>query len=98
MPAMPISNKTRAFFMTPMEDGLRIAGTVEIAGLDAPPNERRAKILVEHARRMFPATAGGRGALLDGFPPVHAGQSADPGTGAPGIPGCISCSATAISA
>lgn len=54
-PPLPISSKTRAFFMTPMEDGLRIAGTVEIAGLDAPPDERRAKILVEHARRLFPA-------------------------------------------
>jgi glycine/D-amino acid oxidase-like deaminating enzyme len=53
-PPIPISSKTRAFFMTPMEDGLRIAGTVEIAGLDAPPDERRARILVEHARRLFP--------------------------------------------
>lgn len=53
-PRIPISSKTRAFFMTPMEDGLRVAGTVEIAGLDAPPNEQRAKILVDHARRLFP--------------------------------------------
>jgi D-amino-acid dehydrogenase len=53
-PPIPLSNKTRGFFMTPMEDGLRIAGTVEIAGLDAPPDERRAKVLVDHARRMFP--------------------------------------------
>ena len=53
-PQMPISSKTRAFGITPMEDGVRIAGTVEIAGLDAPPNEQRAKVLVEHARRMFP--------------------------------------------
>ncbi len=54
-PSIPISSKTRAFFMTPMEDGLRVAGTVEIAGLDAPPDEKRAKILVDHARRLFPA-------------------------------------------
>jgi glycine/D-amino acid oxidase-like deaminating enzyme len=53
-PQMPISSKTRAFGITPMEDGVRIAGTVEIAGLDAPPNEQRAKVLVEHAKRMFP--------------------------------------------
>jgi D-amino-acid dehydrogenase len=53
-PPIPISSKTRAFFLTPMEDGLRIAGTVEIAGLDAPPDERRARILVEHAQRLFP--------------------------------------------
>ncbi len=53
-PQIPISSKTRAVFLTPMEDGLRVAGTVEIAGLDAPPDERRAAILVEHARRLFP--------------------------------------------
>ncbi len=53
-PQIPISSKTRGFFITPMEDGLRVAGTVEIAGLDAPPNEQRARILVDHARRLFP--------------------------------------------
>lgn len=58
MPNLPISNKTRAFGVTLMEDGLRVAGTVEIAGLDAPPNERRAKILVDHAKRMFPGLSG----------------------------------------
>jgi glycine/D-amino acid oxidase-like deaminating enzyme len=51
---MPISNKTRAFGVTPMEHGLRVAGTVEIAGLNAPPNEERAKILLEHIKGMFP--------------------------------------------
>ena len=86
-PAIPISSKTRAFFMTPMEDGVRVAGTVEIAGLDAPPDERRAQILVDHARRLFPGVAIQRGALLDGIPPVHARQPADPRTrGAPPRP------------
>ena len=51
---MPISNKTRAFGVTPMEHGLRVAGTVEIAGLEAPPNEARAKVLLEHIKGMFP--------------------------------------------
>jgi glycine/D-amino acid oxidase-like deaminating enzyme len=50
---MPISNKSRAFGVTPMEHGLRVAGTVEIAGLEAPPNEARAKVLLEHIRGMF---------------------------------------------
>lgn len=58
-PPIPVSNKTRGFFLTPMEDGLRVAGTVEIAGLDAPPDERRAKVLVDHARRLFPALQAG---------------------------------------
>jgi glycine/D-amino acid oxidase-like deaminating enzyme len=69
MPALPISNKTRAFGVTPMEDGLRVAGTVEISGLDAPPNEERAKILVQHARRMFPALTGGQVRYWMGFRP-----------------------------
>ena len=51
---MPISNKTRAFGVTPMEHGLRVAGTVEIAGLEAPPNEARATVLLEHIKGMFP--------------------------------------------
>jgi glycine/D-amino acid oxidase-like deaminating enzyme len=69
MPALPISNKTRAFGVTPMEDGLRVAGTVEIAGLDAPPNEERAKALVQHARRMFPALSGAQVRYWMGFRP-----------------------------
>lgn len=69
MPALPISNKTRAFGLTPMADGLRVAGTVEIAGLDAPPNEERARILVGHARRMFPRLSGAKARYWMGFRP-----------------------------
>jgi len=69
MPALPISNKTRAFGVTPMEDGLRLAGTVEIAGLAAPPNEERAKILVQHAKGMFPALSGAKVRYWMGFRP-----------------------------
>ena len=50
-----ISNKSRSFGVTPMERGLRVAGTVEIAGLEAPPDERRAKALVASVRTMFPS-------------------------------------------
>ena len=53
-PRLPITNKSRGFAITPMEEGLRIAGTVEIAGLEAPPNLRRARIPVQHAKRLFP--------------------------------------------
>ncbi len=49
----------RKFIATPMETGLRFAGTVEIAGLDAPPNYRRADALLEQGRAMFPGLAGG---------------------------------------
>ncbi len=44
----------RAFVATPMEMGMRFAGTVELAGLDAPPNPGRAKVLLEHGKRMVP--------------------------------------------
>ena len=37
--------------------GLRLAGQVELASLDAPPNWGRAKILLNYVRRIFPALA-----------------------------------------
>jgi D-amino-acid dehydrogenase len=40
--------------MTPMIMGLRIAGTVELAGMDAPPNYARARKLLEVGRSIFP--------------------------------------------
>lgn len=49
-----LANKSRSFGLTPMEHGLRVAGTVEIAGLDAPPNEKRAVALLANVKRMFP--------------------------------------------
>ncbi len=68
-PPMPISNKSRGFGVTPMEHGLRAAGTVEIAGLDAPPDERRAAILVQHAKRLFPDLEHGPPRYWMGFRP-----------------------------
>jgi D-amino-acid dehydrogenase len=53
-PRLPIASGERKYFATPMEDGLRIAGTVELAGLDAPPNYARADALLEQARRALP--------------------------------------------
>jgi D-amino-acid dehydrogenase len=43
---------------TSMETGLRLAGTVEFAGLEAAPDWRRSEILLEHARRVFPGLTG----------------------------------------
>ena len=40
-------------FVTPMEDGLRVGGTVEIGGLKRPPDARRAAILEHIARQTF---------------------------------------------
>jgi D-amino-acid dehydrogenase len=64
-----ISNKSRSFGVTPMEHGLRVAGTVEIAGLDAPPDERRAEALIGNVRRMFPGIATHGHRLWMGFRP-----------------------------
>ncbi|MBB6219728.1 NAD(P)/FAD-dependent oxidoreductase [Rhizobium leguminosarum] len=44
----------RAFMVTPTACGIRVGGTVEMAGLDAPPDYRRAKILVKRAREALP--------------------------------------------
>jgi len=44
-------------FIAPMEGGLRVGGTVEIAGLKAPPNLRRAAGIERIAREAFPALA-----------------------------------------
>jgi D-amino-acid dehydrogenase len=41
-----------------METGLRVGGTVEIAGLAAPPDWRRARMLAEAARDAFPSLRG----------------------------------------
>ena len=49
-----LMNREDMIGVTPLETGLRIAGTVEIAGVDAPPDYRRAEVLLNHARRMFP--------------------------------------------
>ena len=42
------------FCATPMEDGLRLAGTVEFAGLQAPPNFYRSDMLYDIAKKYLP--------------------------------------------
>ncbi|WP_106268929.1 NAD(P)/FAD-dependent oxidoreductase [Donghicola tyrosinivorans] len=44
----------RAFMVTPTAGGIRIGGTVEMAGLDAAPNWGRAKITVRRAKEALP--------------------------------------------
>jgi D-amino-acid dehydrogenase len=44
----------RAFMITPTAGGIRVGGSVEMAGLDAAPNFRRARVLVEHAKAALP--------------------------------------------
>lgn len=49
----PIAWAEGAFYATPMEHGLRLAGTVEIDHLDAPPNPARTDALARRAHVMF---------------------------------------------
>ncbi|MGE0801701.1 MAG: NAD(P)/FAD-dependent oxidoreductase [Lautropia sp.] len=68
----------RKVFVTPMEEGLRVGGTVEIAGLDAAPDWRRAALLERVARQAFSGLdeaassrwAGHRPCLPDSVPVV----------------------------
>ena len=50
-PACPTS---RGFYLCPMEGRLRVAGTVELGGLEAPPSRHRLDRLLEGARAVFP--------------------------------------------
>ena len=51
----PVFDGEGKFAATSMEPGLRLAGTVELAGLKARPDWRRARHLLDRGRRMFPA-------------------------------------------
>jgi D-amino-acid dehydrogenase len=50
----PVIPADRKVFVSPMETGLRVAGTVEFGGLDAPPSPKRARLLVEDLAAVFP--------------------------------------------
>lgn len=70
----------RAFMVTPTAGGIRVGGTVEMAGLDAPPDYRRAKVTVRRAQTALPGLAcaeftewmGHRPALPDTVPIISA--------------------------
>lgn len=53
MPRMPLYSGDHSFAIAPLEIGLRLAGTVELGGLEAEPDYRRAEILMKHGRRLF---------------------------------------------
>lgn len=44
----------KAFMVTPTAGGIRVGGTVEMAGIDAAPDYRRSKITVKRAREALP--------------------------------------------
>ena len=73
-----IMESDRKFMATPMEMGLRFAGTVELASVDAAPDYRRTQAILSGARRMFPNLRteahtqwmGRRPSLPDGLPVI----------------------------
>ena len=56
-PRIPTMAAEGKFVATPMEPGLRFAGTVEFAGLEAPPDWRRARALLQQGQDMYPELA-----------------------------------------
>ena len=53
-PRTPTTCVAGKFIATPMAAGIRVAGTVEFAGLVAPPNWSRADILLRQLQAMYP--------------------------------------------
>jgi D-amino-acid dehydrogenase len=72
----------KKIFVTSMEMGLRIAGTVEFGNLDSPPNFRRALALIDHGKGLLPALnaepyskwMGNRPCLPDSLPVIGPSQ------------------------
>ena len=64
----PVNWNGGGFYMTPMQGGLRCAGTVELGGLDAPPDPNRAAVIEKQVRRILP-DAGARQSDWLGFRP-----------------------------
>ena len=97
---MPILNKTGYFGVCSMSEGIRVSGTVEIAGLEAPPTLARADNLITLVTRMFPQLTyddtvywmGHRPSTPDGLPVIgpikgHQGLYACFGHGHAGLTG-----------
>ena len=49
----PVVFSNRGFGMTPMEQGLRVVGTVEFGGLKNPPSKERINNLINNAKYML---------------------------------------------
>jgi D-amino-acid dehydrogenase len=56
-PNHPTMFMDKKVIVTPMATGLRIAGQVEIAGLDDMPNWQRAQVLRQHLASLYPGLA-----------------------------------------
>ncbi|MEK1931166.1 MAG: FAD-dependent oxidoreductase [Pararhizobium sp.] len=64
----PVCYPEHGFYMTPMADGLRAAGTVELGGLSAPPNPGRTAMIRKGVQTLLPGAGEGTREWL-GFRP-----------------------------
>ena len=64
----PVCYTAHGFYMTPMADGLRAAGTVELGGLKAKPNHARSDAIARAVGTLLPG-AGEPGSRWMGFRP-----------------------------
>jgi len=77
----PVCPTSRGFYLCPMAGRLRVAGTVELGGLTAPPSPHRLARLEEGARAVFPDLGapsrnwmGFRPSLPDSLPVIGAAR------------------------
>lgn len=75
----PVCYPGHGFYLTPMADGLRAVGTVELGGLRAAPDWRRSDVIAGTARRLLPGLAepdgrwmGFRPSMPDSLPVIGA--------------------------
>ena len=68
-PRFPTLSAEGRFVATPMAHGLRLTGIVELAGLRAPPDWRRAHALLPLAQALYPGLAGEGGTVWMGHRP-----------------------------
>jgi D-amino-acid dehydrogenase len=57
------------FVVTPLEDGIRVGGAVEFAGLERAPDMRRAKAMLDKTAEFLPGLATGGGRQWMGYRP-----------------------------
>jgi D-hydroxyproline dehydrogenase len=80
----PTCPTSRGFYLCPMSGRLRVAGTVELGGLTAPPSPHRIARLTEGARAFFPDLGkpdrdwlGFRPSMPDSLPVIGASRGGD---------------------
>lgn len=76
------------FVVTQLETGLRVAGTVELAGLDLPPNYARAQTILDKATKFLPGLRPDGGTQWMGYRPSMPDSLPVMGN-LPGAPGVI---------